>query len=174
MEKIVFNQRELDAAASCRVIALCDNDYIITPRNDSEYIAIGNVRAVVKCSAIRAISMGMTFIGFNPEFDDCEDYEEVTVPEVKSFSSFASSFKSSFSTSFKTSFTTSYSTSFTHRHEYEYRTSFNKGSFSGSFTGGSFRMKTSFAPGSMGTMIKLRKKYVVREISVNGYGLNLI
>lgn len=167
MERIVFNQNELDMIGTeAGSVALCDNDYIISPSPDTEYIAIGTVNAVVKCSAVQAISLGLTFIGFDPVFDG--NYEPAPMARKELPSSFVSSFTSSFKGSFSSSFTTSYTTSFSSMYEYEYRI----GSFSGSFKGGSFKLSTSFTVGSM--RMTLKKRPVVREISVNGYGLNLI
>lgn len=151
-------------------MALCDNTYAISPAENAVYIAIGEVSAVVECSAIEALSMGMSFIGFTPVFSGKKPVKEAIkqyIPAVTSFvSSFASSFSASFTTSYKSSFTTSFATSFSamHEFEYEYRTSFAT-SFSGSF-----KNVSSFGVGSMRAV----KKQVVRKIAVNGYGLDLI
>ncbi len=178
MEKIVFNQSELNAAIGCRSIMLCDNDYVIEPCADTEYSAVGAVSAVVKCSPLRAISLGMCFMGFIPQFDDTPEQEKTEREKVPhkatSFSSsFNSSFVSSLAGSFASSFKTSYKGSFSG--SYVYRGgSFVKSSFIGSFAFSSFRMNSSFVRGSAGVLKRLGKKYAVREIAVNGYGLNLI
>lgn len=175
MDRIVFNQAELDKINTQNTtVALCDNTYAISPAENAVYIAIGEVSAVVECSAIEALSMGMSFIGFTPVFSGKKPVKEAIkqyIPAVTSFvSSFASSFSASFTTSYKSSFTTSFATSFSamHEFEYEYRTSFAT-SFSGSF-GSSFKNVSSFGVGSMRAV----KKQVVRKIAVNGYGLDLI
>lgn len=174
MERIVFNQQELDKIGTdTTAVALCDNDYTISPVPGRTYLAIGTVNAVVKCTAIQAISIGLTFINFTPVFDGTDFPAPVKRTVVNVPASFASSFSSSFKSSFAASFNTSFTTSFSgmYEYEYEYRTSsFKRGSFSGSFTGGSMRLSASFATGSM----RIRKRMVVREIAVNGYGLNLI
>lgn len=163
MDRIVFDQAELDNTITKHsTIALCDNHYDISPSEDTSYVAIGEVSAVVRCSAIEALSMGMVFIGFTPVFSDKKEVKEEKKRYISAVTSFASSFAGSFSTSFATSFTTSFSTSFSAMHEYEYE-------FATSFSG-SFKNVSSFNTGSMRAV----KKQVVREVAVNGYGLNLI
>lgn len=90
--------------------------------------------------------------------------------------SFASSYRS-FWGSYRTSYTTSFLTSYFYRYRYEYRTS-----FSGSYRT-SYRLSASFAS-SFSTSFKLtsfigsfrRRVYdrILKEISVNGYGIHLI
>lgn len=178
MEKIVFNQSELNAAIGCRSIMLCDNDFVIEPCEDTEYIAVGTVSAVVKCSPLRAITLGMCFTGFIPRFDDTSEQEKTEQEKVlHKATSFSSSFKSSFAASFAGSFTSSFKTSYkgSFSGSYAYRGgSFAKSSFISSFAFSSFRMHSSFVRGSAGVLKRLGKKYAVREIAVNGYGLNLI
>ena len=180
MDRIVFNQTELDAVMGAgQVIALCDNKYVISPSDNTSYISIGEVSAVVGCTAIETLSMGMTFIGFTPVFLEKGKAlkPKAAACEVRRISSFASSFKSSFASSFGTSFASSFATSFSSMYEYEYEfriaSSFSGsfgGSFGGSYVTGSFKNVSSFGVGSARAI----KKQAVREIAVNGYGLNLI
>ena len=80
MDIIVFNQKELDNASAARSIALCDNDFNIAPSENTEYTAIGKVNAVVGCSAVRAVALGMTFIGFTPVFDEDLKIQKIPHP----------------------------------------------------------------------------------------------
>lgn len=153
MNVIVFNQQELDAIpAEVKSVALCDNSFVLPPTPDREYIAIGTVSAAIPCRAIDAVRLGIVFTGFIPEFDNSMPVKEACLDTKVAPSSFCSSFVSSFASSFTSSFFTSFSSM--HEYEYEYGTSFSA-SFAGS-------MPSSF------------KKTVIREIAVNGYGLNLI
>lgn len=149
MNVIVFNQQELDAVPSeVKAVALCDNSFVLPPTPDREYISIGTVSAVVPCCAVGAVRMGLVFTGFIPEFDNSLTATVICHDTKVAPSSFCSSFISSFASSFASSFSSM------HEYEYEYGTSFSA-SFAGS-------MPSSF------------KKTVIREIAVNGYGLNLI
>lgn len=178
MDKIVFEQLQLDELLlhGAMTVVLCDNDFVIPLYGDVHYSVIGDVHAEIACSRSEAASLGIVFENFSPEFtvDEPPVYANVprgihpAVPVYAEFASFASSFASSFAASFNTSFITSFAGSFYGMYEYEYES----GSFPGSFAS-SFRTGASFS-GSAASVMRLREKYVVREIAVNGYGLNLI
>ncbi|MDO5396468.1 MAG: hypothetical protein Q4G33_00930 [bacterium] len=195
MDKIVFEQSQLDELLpnGTMTVVLCDNNFVIPLCRDVRYSAIGDVKAEIACSRAEAGKLGIVFENFSPEFiiddtlaDEPPIYANVphgihpAVPGNTDYglltagasfaSSFASSFAISFVSSFASSFSGSFNGSFYGMYEYEYE--YEGGSFPGSFSS-SFRAGMSFF-GSSASVMRLREKYVVREIAVNGYGLNLI
>lgn len=181
MAEIVFDQQGLDAAVASGALSilLCDNTFTIPLCSGVHYCAIGDVEAQADMSPSEAQRYSIEFEGFEPVFamEDAPVYAHVPHgihPAVPGTGSFASSFATSFVSSFMTSFTTSFSGSFFGMYEYEYE--YETGSFTSSFASSfstSFRMSASFG-GSAASLMRIRKKYIVREIAVNGYGLNLI
>lgn len=191
MDKIVFEQSQLDSLLlhGAMTVVLCDNNFVIPLCRDVRYSAIGDVRAEIACSRAEAAGLGIGFENFEPEFAELGLSAEkppayANIPHgihpavpgnaelgLTSFmSSFVSSFAASFSGSFSGSFFGSFVSSFYGIYEYEYE--YETGSFPGSFSS-SFRTGASFS-GSAAFVMRLRESYVVREIAVNGYGLNLI
>ena len=182
MYKIAFKQMQLDELlrGGTKKIFLCDNDFVIGLCRDVCYRAIGDVRAKIACSEPEAVRLGIVFENFSPEFtpDEPPIYANVphgihpAIPGNTDLSliqsSFASSFAASFSGSFVTSFSGSFSSSFVSSfyEMYGYESGSYYSSFSSSFRG-------SFSC-SAASIMRLRKNYVVKEIAVNGYGLNLI
>lgn len=156
MDRIVFNQGELESAVSSgiAVIYLCDNDFILPSAPGISYGAIGTVTASIGMTADLARDNGISFLGFTPVFDPCVHVAHGIRPQQtpSSFSSFSSSFAGSFTGSFP-GIWGSFSSSFT-------------SSFAGSFT-------SSFASSFSGSF-SLTKRYIIKTIAVNGYGLDLI
>ena len=121
--------------------------------------------------------------GFLLEFAAADTPVHMLMPcPVRPPSSYSSSFHGSFSmvlaTSFSGSFSMMFVTSFSGSFSMRFVTSFS-GSFSGSFRRGqSFRLSGGSFLTSFRTSFKarclVREKRIVKEISVNGYGLNLI
>lgn len=169
MDAIVFNNNELNSAVSAGAvsIALCDNTFVIPMQPGVHYYAIGNVSASIGMAKKDANENMIVFHDFLPEFSDVPAYANVMHgihPRTPVNTSFAASFSTSFAASFSTSFAASFSMLFAASFSTSFAASFST-SFGTSFAT-SFR--TSFA------QLHLREKYIVKEISVNGYGLNLI
>ena len=165
MDTIVFCQEELDNAVlqGCGHIGLCDGKFSLGTQGGIRYTAIGRVNASEFAAADTPVHMLMP----------CP---------VRPPSSYSSSFHGSFSmvlaTSFSGSFSMMFVTSFSGSFSMRFVTSFS-GSFSGSFRRGqSFRLSGGSFLTSFRTSFKarclVREKRIVKEISVNGYGLNLI
>lgn len=202
-DAIVFTQSELCAAlgSGARSIILCDNNFHLPSNQDIEYTAIGQVKASADFSDPDAL--GISCVNFVPKLKKRPKTVHISNKAVgvsslnkgsysgsysssyggsyagsyrlgSFFSSYRLSLKSSFSTSYSTSYNTSYITSY--RYEYKYRTS-----FSGSFAT-SYRLAQSFKTGAssfkLSSFVSVfkRRSYdrILKEISVNGYGIHLI
>lgn len=66
IDDIVFNQKQLDDAVDrgCRNICLCDNAFILPCADNTAYMAIGNVYAVIHLRRDRCYNI--KFDGFEP------------------------------------------------------------------------------------------------------------
>ena len=160
VDAIVFTQDELNTAidSGAKHIILCDNNFTLPQCKDIEFISVGKV----KTSADKKKKSGKN-----------------TLKKMSSSnSSYFSSYKpGSYFTSYryKTSFISSYL--YNYRYEYEYRTS-----HAGSYVT-SYRLLQSYNI-SFGSGFKIssflssfnHKIYdrILKEISVNGYGIHLI
>lgn len=185
MDTIVFCQEELDNAVlqGCGHIGLCDGKFSLGTQGGIRYTAIGRVNASIPITKEEAHKRSVIFEGFLPEFAAADTPVRMLMPcPVRPPSSYSSSFHGSFSmvlaTSFSGSFSMMFVTSFSGSFSMRFVTSFS-GSFSGSFRRGqSFRLSGSSFLTSFRTSFKarylVREKRIVKEISVNGYGLNLI
>lgn len=185
MDTIVFCQEELDNAVlqGCGHIGLCDGKFSLGTQGGIRYTAIGRVNASIPITKEEAHKRSVIFEGFLPEFAAADTPVHMLMPcPVRPPSSYSSSFHGSFSMAFVTSFSGSFSmmfvTSFSGSFSMRFVTSFS-GSFSGSFRRGQpFRLSGGSFLTSFRTSFKARylarEKRIVKEISVNGYGLNLI
>lgn len=199
-DAIVFTQSELCAALDngAQSIILCDNNFHLPSNQNVIYTAIGQVEASADFSDPKVL--GISCVNFTPKLKKrpktvhisnkavgvsslCGSYGSSygssysSSYRLGSFSSsyrLSSGYKSSFSTSYSTSYNTSYITSY--RYEYKYRTSF-LGSFASSY-----RLAQSFKRGfssfKLSSFINIFKgrlyDRILKEISVNGYGIHLI
>lgn len=196
MDTIVFSKDELQKAVEngYKNIALCDGSFELSAAQGVEYTAIGEVTASIPLSERAAQRRGIRFHGFTPSFalKNSPVYRLIPcpvkpAPQRNGASSYGTSYASSYSSSFMTSYFSEW------EYEWEYSTSFSASSFSGSFGtrlrssfqgsfSGSFRLRSSFisaGSGSAGSSSfrlsrRFRRKYIIKEISVNGYGLNMI
>lgn len=146
IDAIVFTQSGLNDALDKGVnrILLCGGNFELPDNIDITYTPVGKNTAILEVKSEKKIIAATT--------------------------SFASSYRS-FAGSYRTSYTTSFLTSYRH-----------KTSFSGSYRT-SYRLSASFAS-SFSTSFKLtsfigsfrRRVYdrILKEISVNGYGIHLI
>lgn len=157
-DAIVFTQSGLDTAIDKGItrILLCGGNFNLPDNLDITYTPVGTDTAILEVKGEKKI---------------------IAAPSsfASSYRSFAGSYRTSYTTSFLTSyrFTTSFLTSY----RYWYKTS-----FSGSYRT-SYRLSTSFAS-SFSASFKLtsfigsfrRRVYdrILKEISVNGYGIHLI
>lgn len=158
-DAIVFGQSGLDTAIDKGVtrILLCGGSFDLPDNIDVTYTPVGKNTAILEVKgAKKKIAAPASF--------------------ASSYRSFAGSYRTSYTTSFLTSYTTSFLTSYFYRYRYEYRTSFSgsyrtsyryRASFASSF--GSFKL-TSF----IGSFRRRVYDRVLKEISVNGYGIHLI
>ncbi|MCC8169711.1 MAG: hypothetical protein LIO59_05025 [Oscillospiraceae bacterium] len=189
---IVFTQKELDNAINngCTVIALCDNNFRLPSVSDIHYIAIGKITASIELD--HPEDYGIKFSNFSPKTKKRPKIVHVENKAVgtaslssgsysSSYGSYLSSYKrGSYSSSYGSYFS-SYQTSYLYSYRYNYRFNY-RSSFSGSYSssyrlGGSYR--SSFASSfKLTSFIHSFKRgmydYILREISVNGYGIHLI
>ncbi len=181
MDIVVFNQSELDEAIASgeTSILLCDNDFNIPLKPDICYRAVGSVRAVINTARSVAEGRGIVFHDFSPEYTQAEAPAYAHVPHgihPAIPARLTGSYGGSFSSSYGGSYSGSYTGSFSGMYEYEYEFG---GSYGGSFSssyGGSFSgsFSSSFGTSSCGAVKRLGKKYKIKEISINGYGIELI
>ncbi len=164
IDAIVFTQSELDYAveSGAKRIVLCDNNFILPSVEDITYTSIGRVTvhngdtpAVKAVSAARAPRVSSYSSSYKPA-------------SYSSSYRFSGSYRfGSFNTSYITSFLTSY------RYSYEYKTA-GSGSYLTSYRLSGSYMKSS----ALLSFIHLFKRRlydrVLKEISVNGYGIHLI
>lgn len=160
-DAIVFGQSGLDTAIDKGVsrILLCGGNFDLPDNIDVTYTPVGKNTAILEVKGANKIISAPTSFASSYRFG-----------------SLASSYRTSYTTSFLTSYTTSFLTSYFYRYRYEYRTSFSgsyrtsyryRASFASSF--GSFKL-TSF----IGSFRRRVYDRVLKEISVNGYGIHLI
>lgn len=196
-DAIVFTQSELCAALDngARSIILCDNKFRLPSDRDVTYTAIGQVSVSADFSDLQAL--GISCVNFVPKLKKRPKTIHISNKAVGVSSldsgSYADSYRSSYGSGYKlgsffssyrlsssyqnltnTSYKTSYTTSYITSYRYKYRTS-----FSGSFTS-SYRLSQSFKAGvssfNLSSFINIFRSYdrILKEISVNGYGIHLI
>ena len=183
MDIIVFCQEELDKALlrGCRHICLCDGQFSLAAYGGIRYTAIGSVSASFPAPREEADKLGIVFEGFTPGFAAVKTPVYALMPcPVRPPSSYSSSFSGSFASSFAASLSGSFGalfiTSFSGSFSMRLLTSFS-GSFAASLRTSfrtSFRLKAGSFTGSFKTGYLIKRERIVKEISVNGYGLNLI
>ncbi len=178
---IVFTQNELNKAIDhgASHIILCDNHFNLPSIPDIAYTAIGIVTASADFCSLD--DFNITCVNFSPKLKKRPKTVHISNKAVgtASITDLCSSHSGSFSSSYRfgsyTSFITSYLTSFvtSYRYRYEYRQSFS-GSYSYRLSQSySASFSTSFKPASFLHKFKVYDR-ILKEISVNGYGIHLI
>lgn len=190
-DAIVFTQNELTAAINggASDILLCDNSFILPPACGVKYTAIGNVTALADFDSAEALSI--VCLNFMPKIKKRPKTVHISNKVVGAASITSSFALSSYSSSYKFgSYASSYSLSGLGSYVMSFR-------FAGSYTHSSYRYKTSYS-GSYSAFYRLTQSYkssfstsfmlssfmrgfkrklhsrVLKEISVNGYGIHLI
>lgn len=192
-DAIVFTQDELCAAldGGARSVILCDNNFHLPSNQDIAYTAIGQVTASADFSDPE--TLGISCVNFTPKLKKRPKTIHISNKAVGVSSlnggSYSGSYSGSYGSSYGGSYRGSYSSSYTasyitsYRYEYEYRTSFS-GSFMSSYRlAQSFKIgfssfKTDVSSFTLSSFINIfkRRSYnrILKEISVNGYGIHLI
>lgn len=192
IDAIVFTQSELNAAidAGASHIVLCDNNFELPSVHGIIYTAVGRVTASADFS--NPEKYNIVCANFSPKLKRRHKIVHTSNKAVgtasirSSFakSSYSSSYKiGSYSTSYRfsqkylTSYVTSYITSYRYNYEYEYRTSYS-GSYSTSYRLSQSYKTSFFSSFKITSFIHSFKRImydrVLKEISVNGYGIHLI
>jgi hypothetical protein len=173
VEFIAFTQEELDRAIGMgfKSIGLCDNTFSVPRSEDITYIKIGDVtiNEAAPNDDKEVKSGGNACLCRNIKGSFSSSYA----------SSYHMSYRTSYTTSYNTSYSTSYSTSFRSGFSLvtSYKTSFSTKfltSFASSFAQ-RFALGGSFSGRGNAARCRLKlKRHEIKEISVNGYGINLI
>lgn len=183
-ECVVFTQAELSDAAErgMRVIALCDNEFLLPAVPGIKYTAIGQVKASIGISKALAREYGIGFFGFEPEF--AEEFafvkwrdESLSLGAMPGSGSWMSSYSSYIGSYFGSFFYSSFHGSFFYEYEYEYEYGISSGIYLSSFYGGSYNLSSYISSYTGLYLSSYRDPYahVINPfVLVNGYGIDLI